>query len=220
MRKLIIILASLLTVSLILVVSWMMLPVEDPVRITDPQFNLPDHPIIFTVADVSGNTFGFIDSDGSNFTARQLNIKLTQSPGHYELGQTTWGPDGTFLATQLRGGDSLNVGKSIPVTITNEGDLYFCEELSRVGGSTWGVDSTHILTLQADPLSGSSQIINLNMEACEAEEVLYTAPEGMGSFAVSSERWIAYETVGPAIVILNDQQQEMFRIQDAYLPAW
>jgi hypothetical protein len=62
------------------------------------------------------------------------------------------------------------------------------------------------------------------METCQIEDVIYTATDGIGDFAISSDGWIAYiayfghlegagwRSDGIAMIVLDDQQQEVLRV--------
>lgn len=198
-----------------------------------PKIPLPDNPIVFRVEDESPTdtttTLGFIDPDGSHFTTRKIDISLTRDPYHYRvLDQTTWGPDGTFLITQLNSNTlAMNPGDGIPVVITGNGETRFCKRFV-LNGSVWGIDSTHVLTnITVHFLGGSDQyqIVKLNTETCRIENVIYSSSNFIDDFAISSDGWIAYATTSltsdRSIVVLDNQEKEVFIITGAvFSPNW
>jgi hypothetical protein len=198
---------------------------------------LPDNPIVFRVEENGAytTTLGFIDPDGSNFTTREIDMSLTRYSYHV-LDQTTWGPDGTFLVTQLINSGSDNY-LSVPLVITGNGETRRCKDL-RVNGTVWVIDSTHILINKTISAGESYQIVNLNTETCQIEDVIYTSSNVIGDFAISSDGWIAYESfyyeyetdffgrrhavdaTGYGIIVVDDQQREVFRVDYAHSPNW
>jgi hypothetical protein len=202
--------------------------------------SLPDNPIVFTI---SGNdpvtTLGFINPDGSSFTTRQIDISLTRDPRHYDLvDPTLWGPDGTFLVTRLTNAYWSTPGTGIPLVITGSGVTRRCNDV-QLSGSVWGLDSTHML-INNPPYAGESdQIVILNMETCQIEDVIYTTSSAISDFAISSGGWIAYEatfyeyetdffgrrtftghSIGSAMIVVDDQHREVFRVDNARSPNW
>jgi hypothetical protein len=191
-----------------------------------PNIPLPDNPIVFLIHDQPRThaMLGFIDPDGSNFTTRKIDFSLTRDPYTYEVvDQTIWGPDGTFLVTRMFSGTgSMEPGEGIPVIITGSGETRFCKEF-KTTVPYWGIDSTHVLASYGTRVEGSyqHQIVKLNMETCQIDDVIYDAKStAVVRFSISSDGWIAYQNGDFDIVMLDDQQREVFRVDHASAPNW
>jgi hypothetical protein len=201
---------------------------EDAVLEQDPEFTLPDNPIAFVVEDGQPTdvvpTLGFIDPDGGNFTTRNINNSLTRDHSYFVRDRMLWGPDGNFLVTSLTCCGTMRyvLGEGIPIVITASGETRECRDFTSFV-SAWGIDSTHVLITKSTRVGGDSfqyQIVNLSMETCQIEEVIYDGKStGIGDFAISSDGWIAFEN-GLGIVVLDDQQKEVFKVDDASSPNW
>jgi hypothetical protein len=184
----------------------------------EPDFTLPDNPIVFTVANNAGNTLGFIDPDGSNFTTREVNINQLSGTGYHLRGQKSWSPDGSFLVMNLF--DVWDYYYNIPTIITEDGKVYSCAEERSHYGHSLPLDSAHVFTTTQTSVPGPTQIVTLNIESCQIESVVYTDLDGIGNFAISTDGWIAYESSVLVLIILDDQHREVFRIEEGENPDW
>jgi hypothetical protein len=123
--------------------------------------------------------------------------------------------------------DILNEYERLPALITDKGEVYVCADFSTRYAR--GLNSTNILAAVDLSQAGPTQIVDLNMETCQIEKVIYDPSTSIGDFDISSDGWIAYEArdgwvtsdiPGHAVIVLDDQQREVFRIQNAASPAW
>lgn len=195
-----------------------------------PKNPIPDAPIVFKVEDGSypPQTLGFMDADGGSLTTLKLDNSYTRNK-YQILDQTMWGPDGSFLVTQLVGG-WMEAGQATPVILTNS-ETRICTRLVQ-DEYPWPVDSTHLLLTRP---SGRevTQIVRFNMKTCQDESVVYTIPNVVYQFAISSDGWLAYETVlgdydgtgfsisALPIIVRDDHGKEVFRTGDtAHSPNW
>lgn len=197
-----------------------------PARALGPGETLPDRDIVFVIGE---EILGFINSDGSGYTIRRVDLPdwrwhpFTTAPDLED--DIVWGPNGEFLIGRY---SVVNLGSGIPLLIYTDGTLLKCpddETSPYAEGRSWGISGKTILT--TDQRSGQTpdKVVLVDMASCEVISTVYTAKsdETLREATISSKGWLAisrYFHQRDEVVVIKPNSTVVLTLPDALAPAW
>jgi hypothetical protein len=198
-----------------------------PARVLGLGETLPDRDIVFVI---DRGVLGFINSDGSGYTVRKVDLPnwrawrpFTTTP---ELTyRVVWGSDGDYLIGRY---SVVSLDSGIPLLIYTDGTFVKCsdDETSPYGeGRSWGISGKTILTAVHHPGYGPSKMILVDMTDCKVVSTLYiaTVNETLREATISSQRWFAisrYFQQRDEVVIVKPDSTVVTTLPEALYPTW
>ena len=163
---------------------------------------IPDREIVFSV-DIG--VLGFINSDGSGFVTRTvdlsswapINFSGTYIPQLED--EITWSPDGKYLAGRY---SVTNRSAGIPFIVSIDGEFFRCpiNDMSPYGPyRSWVLANTSLLTVDTDTATGQNEVVVVDMITCKRTAMLYAASsnsEALREATVSIQGWLAVSCQG------------------------
>ncbi len=187
---------------------------------------LPDKDIVFVI---DTQTLGFINSDGSGFDTRKVNLldwgilESWDSIGSNIEDEFTWGVSGIMLVGRF---GVTNRSSGVPFILSSTGQPKGCSRDSLplyASYRSWSISETEILTVNYSDLTGQYDVVIADLIQCKIVRVLYsTAPdarEGILEANLSSAGMLAI-SMKDEVRVVDQQAQTLFSIPHARFPAW
>ena len=194
---------------------------------------IPDRDIVFVVGN---NTLGFINSDGSEYVTRTINLANwspldilgSYTPSHVDY--VTWGANGRFLIARY---STNNPSAGIPMWISNNGDFSRCPNSKTAPYGfyrSWMLSDTALLTINNKP-SGNKpdEVITVDLTSCQKVKTLYSSKNGsyeesIREATISSQGWLAISrwirSQDSEEILIIASNDTLFRITGASFPTW